>query len=291
MSTYHESLSAEFAHVPAIHPVERMDPYEPCWCLSGKKWKFCHKDRHKLTPIPIGKMMHDMHVAATRGYCAHPAGGGSCGKAINAHTIQRRGGLSEIAEDGHVYSVKEGAGKLFETGGVLLPHRIGSRSASTFAGFCGRHDREMFAPIETGTPTLSRENAFLFSFRALAYEQFHKRVATNVLTIQKQLDFGAPFNAQAAIQIHMHHYGAGLERGIEDICGWKRLYDDAYVSGDYSGFSAYVCMFEHTIPVACCGAFQPEFDFFGTPLQKVSRGQAAFEHVAVTLTPSMVERS
>lgn len=170
-----------------------MAPYVPCWCLSGKKWKFCHKDRASAKPIHVGKFLRDMHLETTKGYCAHPFAGPGCGKSILAHTIQRRGGLSEVAESGHVYSIKEAAHRMFDNNGEFIPHKVGCRSASTFAGFCGEHDTKMFSPIENRTPNLTKDNIFLYSFRAIAYEQFFKRAAYECIDLQRQLDCGKPF--------------------------------------------------------------------------------------------------
>lgn len=281
----HPSLGAEFTGLPALRPAEVMDPYVPCWCLSGKKWKFCHKGRDLANPIPIGKLINDMRLATIKGYCTHPLAGSKCGKVINSHTIQRRGGLSEIAEDGHVYSVKEGGNRIFENDGKIIPHKVGCRSASTFAGFCGAHDAKMFAPIEAHAPSQTKENIFLFSFRAVAYEQFFKRSAYAHLDVQRQADYGKPFFEQLLIQEYLHYYKLGLERGMSDIDEWKQKYDNAYYRCDYSNFSGYACTFSATLPVACCGAFHPEVDFSGKQLQIISRGEAEFEHVAVSLTP------
>lgn len=281
----HPSLSADFIGLPRLQPSETMEPYVPCWCLSGKKWKFCHKGRESRKPVPIGKLFNEMHLATVKGYCAHPLAGSNCGKVINSHTIQRRGGLSEIAENGHVYSVKEGGSRILENDGKIVPHKIGCRSASTFAGFCGVHDTKMFAPIETRVPELTKENIFLFSFRAVAYEQFFKRAAYDCLDVQRQADYGKPFLEQVLIQDHLNCYKLGLERGMSDMDEWKREYDGAYSSGDYSKFSGYACAFSEALPVACCGAFHPEIDFSGAKLQIITRGDAGFEHVAVSLTP------
>src|SRR6516162_5478312 len=37
--------------LPRLHPQEKMNRNARCWCLSGKKWKVCHRDRDKQTPL------------------------------------------------------------------------------------------------------------------------------------------------------------------------------------------------------------------------------------------------
>ncbi|MBL8299960.1 MAG: hypothetical protein JNN30_16595 [Rhodanobacteraceae bacterium] len=287
----HESLSAEFKPPPRLEPMEIMEPYVPCWCQSGKKWKFCHKGRASQKPLELGKLLHEMHLATVKGYCAHPLAGPDCGKVIAAHTIQRRGGLSKIAEAGHVLSVKEGGRKVADNNGVIIPHRIGARSASTFAGFCGIHDDKMFAPVEKGVADVEKISIFLFSFRAVAYEQFYKRCAMAYLEPQRKLDFGRPFHFQAFIQQYFRDMEHGINRATTDIGGWKHLYDQCVRNDDYAAFNGYACLFADTLPVACCGAFHPEVSFAGNQLQMISRGDGVFEHVAITLTPPAREHA
>lgn len=279
------SLHTMLSSYQSLHPMENMAPYVPCWCLSGKKWKFCHKGRESKNPPPIGKIINEMRLSASNRYCAHPLAGLECGKIIDAHTIQRRGSLSEIAEDGHVYSVCEGAKRSVETSGIIIPRRVGYRSASTFAGLCDIHDVRMFAPIESRFPTLTKENVFLFSFRAIAYEQFSKRAAIEFIDVQRQLDSGMSFAEQAVFQENLHWYKNALKAGLANIDDWKSKYDNSYCTESYDQFSAYACLFDRTLPVASCGAFQPEISFSGEVLQIFSQHDTMLEHVAISLTP------
>jgi hypothetical protein len=66
---------------------------------------------------------------------------------------------------------------MYKNGGKVIPRKMGVRTASTFFGFCSRHDTEMFRPVEYGHRGLTNENCFLLSFRALAYEVIMKRCA------------------------------------------------------------------------------------------------------------------
>jgi hypothetical protein len=93
------------------------------------------------------------------------------GPVIQAHSVQRVV-LSAIAEAGHVYMFEYRVGSSFRL------ERIGLREATTFAGFCGYHDRELFREIDFGTtrifdPTDKRQ-AVLLGFRALACEYWKK---------------------------------------------------------------------------------------------------------------------
>lgn len=220
------------------------------------------------------------------GYCSHPdASELTCSeRIIRAHTIQRHGGLAEIAENGHVMSVKAGIEDIFDNNGRIEPKLVGVRSASTFNGFCENHDTSMFRPVETGVTDLSAETVYLLTFRALAYELYTKRAALRSDPIQREMDFGKPFEIQAIIQTRLHFLKQGMIRGLADLELWKERYDLAYRQRDLSDFSFYAVEFDDILPVAACGAFHPEVDFEGNQLQIISRGETEFDHIAFNLT-------
>ncbi len=263
-----------------------MPPYDPCWCGSGKKWKWCHQNREQQKPVPIGKLLAEQRAEMVRGYCLHPsASPETCSpKIIRAHTVQRQGGLAAIAEDGHVISPKLGFEDIFRNDGKIVPRLHGVRDASTFMGFCGIHDDALFAPIEKGSFTLDSEAAFLLSFRAICYELYTKDASLRFVEIQRELDRGAPFETQCAIQQDLHFYREGIKRGLSDLETWKGQYDQAYRTGDLGNFSFAGVLFADTLPLVACGAFYPEFGFDGKRLQIITRGEYIFEHVCFNLT-------
>ena len=283
--TSHPSLAMPFVEPPLLQPVREMAVNARCWCGSGLKWKKCHRDRDKQDEIPIGKLTADQRAEYIRGRCLHPnAGPGSCGSIIRAHTVQRRGGIAAIAENGHVISGKRGFEDIFKNEGAIIPREIGVNHASTFMGFCDTHDDQLFAPVEKSPVKLDKEAAFLLSFRAICYESFQKDVAYRNIDIQRQIDKGKDFEIQCFVQQYLHVLREGMKRALRDLDEWKKAYDDAYRSGDYGKFSFYAVLFSDPLPLVACGAFHPEFDFGGNPLQIITRGENGFEHICFNLT-------
>lgn len=259
---------------------------EPCWCGSGVKWKKCHKDRESQVPPPYARRVHEMRSSELKGYCNHPDAPNNCSSTlVRAHTIQRSGGLSAIAEGGHVLSVRGGASHVHVNGGLIVPQRLGLRIASTFDGFCKNHDESLFRPIENQEAQLDSETSFLLSFRALSFEILSKRNALASLPVQKKLDVGRVFVDQAEIQLHLHATELGMKRGLENSLRWKDTYDDIYRSGVYNAVKHYSVLFDRLLPIAGAGGFNPEFDFFGTELQRLSRGDNDYEIVTLTVFP------
>jgi hypothetical protein len=101
--------------------------------------------------------------------------------------------LAAIAEDGHVISTRSGFERLRYNQRQFTPAKVRINEASTFLGFCGRHDSEMFRSVEHGTIALTSETAFLLSFKALAHEALQKEAALRNIETLRNLDKGKPF--------------------------------------------------------------------------------------------------
>src|ERR1700732_5200059 len=175
--TQHPSLNAQFVEPDPIRAVAEMDPYVPCWCRSGKKYKFCHYRRERRPPINVYEVEKKMLLEHKQGYCPYPkSAGDECSPGIsNAHTVQRRGGLSAIGERGHVLSVKPSIGAMIEHEGMPPPRRVGLGRASVFPGFCNKHDTAAFQRIESEDVAFDKHTALLCAYRAVAYERFAKQ--------------------------------------------------------------------------------------------------------------------
>ena len=277
-------MTGDVLSVEDLKPQKTMGDHDLCWCRSGLEWKYCHRDRGQGTRTNVNHMLDGLRQQQAMGYCAHPAAGaGVCsGRPIAAHTIQKEGGLREISEDGHVLSLKKGAFNIGRNDGTLVPASDGIARASTFPGFCNLHDA-MFSPAEQTTVVIGTEVAFLLSYRAVVYEKFVKEASIKSIDkIRQQADRGVPFRAQANIQNALWLQRWGSEIGLRDITAHKACYDLAYHTG-FSGFHFSATEFDVALPVAACGAFCPDFDLFGQPIQSLA-ATANLDPIAVNLT-------
>ena len=268
-----------------LDPVEKMGRNELCWCLSGKKYKFCHSGRERQKKINAYQLEQKMLEELRKGYCSHPAPSSDnpCSDTIiKAHTVQKKGGLTAIAEAGHVLTVKPTMKEMIKTKGNPQPRKIGVRMASVFPGFCGNHDSSLFKPIEGKSLSLNTETAFLFSYRAVAYERFSKEAEHRNILNMREADRGMPFWEQAAMQSTLYDLLAGVELGKRDVNRLKNQFDRQSISGSHKDFHFVAIRFDCILPVVACGAFHPEFDLNGTPLQQL--GQDSFDLDFVTLT-------
>ena len=220
------------------------------------------------------------------GYCSHPdpASDPCSGIITRAHTVQKRGGLSAIAELNHVLTVKPTMKAMIETEGDPEPRSIGVNNASVFPGFCSKHDSELFKPVEGKTLPLNRNTAFLLAYRAVAYERFAKAAQQRGLEALREADKGHPFWKQAVIQIQLDAMAAGVAIGVRDVDGWKAKFDSLLLSGERDAFHFLAVRFDRVLPVVACSAFHPEFDLEGKPLQRLGRAVDDLDHVTLTVT-------
>lgn len=240
---------------------------DPCWCGSGKKFKKCHLER-AAQPRPTFSEVAEDQRRTKQALCLHPNAPDTCeGKIIKAHTIQKSGGLTRIARDGHVYAGKADLGTLKKTGGVIPFALIGVNEASTFTGFCARHDTELFRPIETEGFVASQEQLFLYSYRPFCRELYTKQLVQRSEASRSTYDRGLPMREQIAYQVFDTAQANSTALAIRDQLEHKREYDRMLAAQDYKGVSGLVIEFDQTPPVLVSAALFPDFDFQGSAIQ------------------------
>lgn len=197
--------------------------------------------------------------------CLHPqASSGACGKIVGAHTIQRKGPLADIVDDGeHVLSFYPPSLNRDES-----PRRVGWREASTFAGFCDRHDSQAFRPLEQGVFTGSDEQCFLLAYRAVCHELYQKQAADKSQDLRRQLlDRGEPPEVQGRIQHLLGVYALGVAKGLDDVRLQKQRMDLEFLERRFDGWRRLFVVFDGPLFVVSAGVPTPNRDFANHELQ------------------------
>jgi hypothetical protein len=241
-----------------------------CWCGSGQKYKRCHLGRDKARPVSQQEILQAHRKAFGAGYCFHPnASKNDCGgKIIKAHTIQRNGGLNKIARDGHVYNCLLHRQWPFASNQRdEKPALVGAKPASTFTGFCARHDNLIFAPIEKYPFQASQEQIFLLSYRVICQELFLKKGTLEVQPFARQLDRGRGLQVQQTHQWMISTFMQGVKKAIDELEQTKAIFDESLLKSNFSCLDFYVIQFRDTPDLLCSGIRQPEFDFDGNRIQ------------------------
>ncbi|MBB2749793.1 UNVERIFIED_ORG: hypothetical protein GGI57_000459 [Rhizobium aethiopicum] len=283
----HASLSAPMMDINLITPVEKMARNEPCWCGIGLKYKKCHLDRENQKPVNLFEVEAKMLATIRKGYCSHPDPvNDPCGSMIiKAHTVQKKGGIAAIAEAGHVPTVKPRMKDITKTDGNPEPYRIGVNDASVFPGFCSDHDTRLFKPIEGKLLTFDKDTAFLFGYRAIAYELFQKLAQIKSIEAQRLMDRGHPFSKQVFVQKIMTAFGVGVDRSATEVKAWKAQFDARLLSRHRDDFRFVAVRFDEVLPFVAASAFHAEFTVEGKPLQRLGRqGNDDLEYATINVT-------
>lgn len=251
----------------------KMGRNEPCWCRSGKKYKKCHLGRDEQPRVRRQDALEASRRTRRERTCFHPdASAESCGSVIGAHSVQRSGGgLAAIALKGHVYGHKLDLGGIDKTGGRVAPKLIGIGDASTFTGFCDRHDSQLFKPLEDDAFHATQEQLALLGFRALCRDLMAKRSALALNPFLKETgDRALPLLDQLMWQRRMLEHEGGNTLALIDLDHAADGLRDAIRSRDFSEIHALAYFFDRTPAMLASSPLTPEFDFEGRLLQDLN---------------------
>ena len=221
----------------------RIGRNDPCWCGSDRKYKHCHQNRRHEVPLPTGQFraMVDSRFGENR-ICLHPDAPMGCGKVIRALTLQRSGIIKRlVGTDNHVRSFYP---LEWDQQGNPKIHRIGWRNASTFSGFCDKHDGQLFSAIENQPFVGSDRQVFLIGYRALCHELYQKQAATDLEPVlAENLDRGGLESDQQVTQTKLAISSAGRRAGLQEVRVLKSTFDQILRIEDYGGLHTAVLWF------------------------------------------------
>ena len=143
----------------------------------------------------------------------------------------------------------------------------GVRVASTFTGFCGRHDTELFRPLETqefgGTP----EQCLLLAYRAVCRELYAKQGTLALADTLRELDRGRDSEVQREVQSRIGGVLTGSSLAVQDLTGLKAAME-AYIFGrDFGSVHGHVILLDCVPEFMASAMLNPEYDFQGRRLQ------------------------
>jgi hypothetical protein len=254
---------------------------KPCPCGSGKKFKKCHLDEYKKhgftaeTPNKknpfelIEKLKSEFRVKK----CMHPNSLG-CNSVIAAHTIQMKGTLDKISKNYHLFRVSQKIndfGKGFE--------KISTNKASTFYGFCEKHD-SIFHIFENKDYDIhSIEQAFYIAYRTVCMELYNKQAALSAFSCKDLKNLLDKSYYEACFK--------GTSLGEEDSRKVKKLYDNSILTTDFKNFSYIAVLFESTIPIYGAGSCNSNNDF----LQKQITSYTYPEYISASLISVKIQNT
>lgn len=243
---------------------------DKCPCGSGRKYKKCclKKTSQKLFFEKIHKLVRESRNEAYIKQCLHPNVEECDEKIIKAHSIQNNQILKKISTNGEVYMPLSKNNLPFVT-----LDKYGRKVASVFTGFCKKHDKILFQPIEDRKFTKTEEQTFLYTYRTFAYEYHRKLEANSFLEIMAQKTTGN------------HDDQLGFELAIKDFLLDKKEFDNSIQNKCFDSLINRVWEFENEIKFAGSCFYSPEKDFAGKRIQNIENVNVPLSHVFLTVFP------
>ena len=253
--------------------LDRPDPdaYDPCWCGSGQKFRFCHRDRHRQPRLTNAEFLRGWEDSDDLELCLHPTAPTGCSEGIiKAHTVQRMGGgLKAIARDGYVYAYGRHP-SFFQKNDlrIVKPELIGTRKASTFRGFCAAHDAALFRAAEDRPFQPTQEQLYLLNFRAVASRLHGMDGAVRHSKAMLSYDRGLPPTLQRQWFAVHHRYVVNHTESLTNLMLLKAEYDRQLGSRTFDQTNAFVVRFDGQPDFQCAEIVALTFDFRGRRLEE-----------------------
>ena len=183
---------------------------------------------------------------------------------IQAHSISNKRLLLKLSRDGYVMYFNmntSGWGSLVETG---------RGAATTFRGFCSKHD-EIFHPIDNEDYIVGNvEQEYLFAFRAAAKEFTTRKAmvhATDTRLVNNQEQEFPLGNFGLAM---MDGFKQGFAMGLEDQKTTRGVFIDTFDKGKYNVLETAVLEIGEELPIAVSSTFNLELAYDGSLINDVS---------------------
>lgn len=251
-------------HPFVVEAFRHRKDHEKCWCASGIKYRKCHKDRENLAPLRLIEILAQTHRAFWQeSNCLYPSHAECEGPIVNAHTIQRKGVLEKIARSHHVYKldVNRADDRTVEV------QKISWKKASTFPGFCSKHDSTIFREIETVAFEGTHKQCLVQAYRSLCNEIYKKTGSVNSLKYQKQvIDRGKSIDNQISFQMSANKTIENSLKTISELELLKAKYERALFENKSDLFKSSCYFFVGDLGVVSSGTAHFEYTFSGEKL-------------------------
>ncbi|WP_440464570.1 YecA family protein [Psychrobacter sp. ASPA161_6] len=245
---------------------------DKCWCGSGLKFKRCHLGREFEQPISLGEILTFEQNISKREACYAPKNLlSNCNDIIKSHTVSKSSGLSDIADNSnHVLGLKQNLINFQKNKDSLRFEKIGINKASTFKGFCARHDKLLFACFEDKPFIGTKEQCMALTYRSVAKEIYAKENALETTKLMKNMDRGTLLIFQIMKQQDLYYYELGLETSANELYKIKSSLDAELSDNSDNSYSFLVIESSNPLPVVVSSITNPTHDFKAKYLQDLA---------------------
>lgn len=177
---------------------------------------------------------------------------------------------------------------------------IGRKKATTFTGFCGVHDFEIFKPIEEVDYSKgNKEQEFLFAYRALAKEYHEKKSSLNF--INKTIEICSNRNISELEkffpEVLSNEYrlskmisslspiSNGLSAAIKNYEVYKKAMQQNLANSKFHSIRTETFVFPTESRIAVSALINIEFDLEGNPINIIRDPKALVDPCYLTVFP------
>ena len=208
---------------------------------------------------------------------------------INAHSIQQNGALSliesEINGNQSVYTFTELELNV-NNESVFRP--IGKRQASTFFGFCNKHDTEIFQEIENspnGIDLNTAKHKFLLSFRAFAIS-YHRKKEDVKLFISADESLRKEIKKHSDIDDEGYEkYISGSKIAVEEMKPQRDFLINALNTGDFDCLHFLSYSVDHSVQFTSTMYTSPPYLFSGEEINISEDTNFEYSDIISTVIP------
>jgi hypothetical protein len=221
-------------------------------------------------------------------YCLHPEAPAGCSaKIAAAHTVQRAILAKHIASRGHVMQFK--MEPMSQPLGLFVsPKKIGLNEATTFFGFCDKHDRQMFRLLETVPFRFDPHQIALLGYRAICREKYQKEAEIAAADAMYDYVSVVPDIPDFERKKQVHHMQRLARLNARRNIERTRIEHAQLLKPEYHRSLRYFAIRFDSAPVYFAStAFLPEWDFHGRRLQNLSGLE---DYVILTFSAWAAER-
>ncbi|MGP5407606.1 YecA family protein [Psychrobacter celer] len=246
---------------------------DKCWCGSGLKFKRCHIDREREKPMSKSEVIVFEREIFKKEVCyASKEFFLECNNIIKAHAVSKSSGLSDIADStNHVLGLKQNLVNFQKSKGKFRFERIGINNASTFKGFCAKHDKLLFSCFEDKPFVGTREQCTALTYRSVAKEIYAKENAVEAAKfMSRNVDRGLPLILQIDKQEKIYPYRLGSEMALHELYTLKNSLDSKLSNNSDNLYSFLVIESTSPLPIVVSSITNPTHDFKDKHLQDLA---------------------
>ena len=146
---------------------------------------------------------------------------------------------------------------------------IGLKQASTFTGYCGLHDNDLFTPIEKHALKINEHHAFLLAYRSMAKELYNNRSGSPffVFNANAHKSPDPEVKTIAGIYVESDEDNELIMRDFEIFAKMGI----ALSEGNFDETRYFAIELNRVPDILCSGTTNIEFDFGGNRLQSVTQ--------------------